>query len=210
MRSFRFLPIGVVLGALAFFATSTGAVERTKSRCVIPHGWRLVAKDRQAVVIRERHNPRYDYCLRSNGRLQRLAPLASYERIVGSTLQLRGAYVAAALQNPASLGGGYGVALWGLRGHLENETGGCSSSPCSFLLSPTGVAAWISPPAELRPPTLFVLTIPHDRAPASLDSGDGLGNLQLYRCAAGCAPNTTVVAWTHSGGQRYAHVTGGG
>jgi hypothetical protein len=40
--------------------------------------------------------------------------------------------------------------------------------------------------------------------------GETLANLQLYGCAAGCAPNTTVVAWTHSSQQRYAQVQGGG
>ena len=42
----------------------------------------------------------------------------------------------------------------------------------------------------------------------TLDTGarGDLANPQLYQCAAGCAPGTTVVAWTHDGAWRYASV----
>jgi hypothetical protein len=82
-----------------------------------------------------------------------------------------------------------------------------------FLLSRNGVVVRLEavlsnhapppPPGAIEALTLNGL-IELDRASSPSD----LANLQLYDCSARCVPNTTVVAWTNLGNQRYAQVTG--
>jgi hypothetical protein len=208
LGSVRGRALAVVVALAALSALAAGALgAHVKPGCAVSPGWRVVAKDAQAVVIHHEHRPFpvYAYCSRPAGRLHKLS-LISGQRIIGTTLKLRGAYVTAAFQD-ASFAGEYGVAFWNLRSGKDYDIGGNWSSPPSVLLSPTGVAVWIATLAisvpHAGPQSVFVVTDPKLFAPATLDSGDDLANLQLYRCAAGCAPRTTVVAWTHSGQQRY-------
>jgi hypothetical protein len=127
------------------------------------------------------------------------------------SLQLAGRYVA--YESPD---GGYPLWLWDTRTNRNNhlQPGGTVLSLPAFALSPRGVAAEIvlSSPNGVPPQpvaatikALTLGTIDYD-----LDGGQqsDLGNLQLYDCAAGCAPNDVVVSWMHSGAQRYAQVAG--
>jgi hypothetical protein len=74
------------------------------------------------------------------------------------------------------------------------------------------LAAWIatwSDPIHGTGSLLDVLTLPNGEATLDHDqSPDALSDLQLFQCAVGCAPNTTVVTWTHSGTQRYTELAG--
>ena len=212
MRVFR--PFLVVV-ALVAFGSATAAGASRDQHCTIPHAWRLVAQDRQLVVIAKRHNypySDYDYCNRAVGERRSLT--------AGPTgLRLKGRYVAAW---PLSAEAGL-VSLWDTRSGNHNEVV-VSGSPVvtTLLLSPSGVAAWIvfgpnGNPEEFGGPiaSVAVLTLHNEEVldSANFWGSNGapvyppvLGNLQLYNCAAGCAPDTTVVAWTHSGEPRYAQV----
>ena len=108
-----------------------------------------------------------------------------------------------------------------IRGRAVAATEGeIGPRPSTLLLSLGGVATWLrttdtSPhdvsanwTSEVQALSVHSgQTLTLDSVPVSgpTDPG-GLANLALYQCAAGCAPNTTVVAWTHSGEQRYAQV----
>ena len=104
-------------------------------------------------------------------------------------------------------------------------TGSPTAAGISPVLSPSGTAAWIVGAWSYNTPgpggtwnyDVQALSMSTGRTSA-LDSDsvhqaqerpattDPFAGLQLYSCVAGCAPNTTVVAWTHSGEQRYAQV----
>lgn len=91
----------------------------------------------------------------------------------------------------------------------------------SAALSPSGVGAWISTYAACTPSTSpsgnarsealksvslrtgAVTTLDTGDPAATTSSNPSLGNLQLYRCAAGCPANTVTVAWTHDGTWRH-------
>jgi hypothetical protein len=100
---------------------------------------------------------------------------------------------------------------------LAQGQGGITSAG----LTPPGVAVWIltddpcfHPPLQ-RSETLQTYSI-NTGAVTTLDTGDpgesdigppALANLRLYPCAAGCAANNTVVAWTHDGTWRYQQLS---
>jgi hypothetical protein len=197
------------LGAMAGGSIASGQVKR---RCVTPHGWRVVAKDGQAVVIAQRHQqyPAYDYCNRAVGKWRRMLPIgrgSQEQKTVG--LRLAGRFVATWV--PAL----YAVVLWDTRtGQSNPDAPGLFQSPPTFVLSPDGVLAAVftleysnGMGGGSNEDVLHVLT---PTSYQQLDDGPsgGLSNLQLYDCAAGCAPDTVIVAWTHSGEQRYAQVAG--
>jgi hypothetical protein len=129
----------------------------------VPAGWRLAAKDSQAVIVQgvvstsngeggtfsER---RWRYCLRDRGRFQTLVTNTGAEGGYQDILrvmarELSGSYVA--YDTDDSLGGGrYGnvdgdVHLQNLATGRSAASGGtCCFDPPTLVLSPTGVALW--------------------------------------------------------------------
>jgi hypothetical protein len=224
IRAFRFLlPLAAAIGLLGA-PTALGA--HGHAPCAIPHRWKLVARDRQAVVIRQRGRqyPAYDYCNRAvRSGWRRLVTLGSESS--GSFFQpasplLAGRYVAyAAVSEPPQT---TSIGLWDTRSGQHNTltVGGfvAGFSLPTLLLSPNGVAAaivvtqpynnvngqYVAGPVAAGVTTLTLHT------QESLDSASPpteISNLQLYDCATGCAPDTAVVAWTHSGERRYAQIS---
>lgn len=210
----RILAVCVVLvTAACVTAVQASAASAHKPRCAVPHGWKLVAKDSQVVVIAQRHkqSPAYDYCNRTVGKEVRMndpqPAICAGPGIVDCgvlvDLRLAGRYVAYETRG----NGQQPVWLWDTLTGKNNEARGVGASP--VLLSPNGVALAIVAVASKQGPATFwinVLTLTSDLTPDSSEQASDLANLQLYDCGAGCAPNATIVAWTHSGVQRYAQV----
>jgi hypothetical protein len=215
MRAYKPLSVLFVVTLLGLVGWS-GATAATPGRsCSVPRGSRVIASDGYAVVIRGKGQyPTYRYCRRPEHRFRLLFSISrpgAPTPVSGppslrhlSLIRLRGPYVMFAQLDPT----GYTVFLWDLRkSWLSGSTGAqppAVASPSTILLSPTGVAAWIAPGDDIDKQgafeTLDVLS--GTSSLATLDNGGQyesavLGNLALYRCADGCAPNATVVAWTH-------------
>jgi hypothetical protein len=187
--------------------------------CSIPGGWRLVAKDGQGRVDAPRHQPLrpvYDYCNRV-GRTgwRRLVKGPDTRPAPSFSFLLAGRYVAYTLQLPA--GTSSTMSLWDTRNGQNNTmyVGGNVSNPVqAFLLSPHGVAAAITVSQQSEVDTfpgasVEALTL-NSSGPVTVTSSppSDIANLELYDCAAGCAPDTVIVAWTQSGAQQYAQVQG--
>jgi hypothetical protein len=89
---------------------------------------------------------------------------------------------------------------------------GFGPNPAGFLLSPTGVAAWhlatCSSGFGQSPDELIQALDARTGWRATLDaaSSGGLSAVQLFQCAAGCAPGTTMAIWMHDGVPRIARV----
>jgi hypothetical protein len=110
------------------------------------------------------------------------------------------------------------IELWDTHNSKHNSlslAGAVLPSPVpTFLLSPGGVAAAItlrqpngvgaSPGASIQALTLHAQYENLDGASSPSETA----SLQLYDCAAACAPNAVIVAWTNNGQQRYAQITG--
>jgi hypothetical protein len=136
---------------------------KPKPRCRVPAGWRLVAKDAQAVIVQgvvstpngeggRFSERRWRYCLSDRGRFQMLVTNAGaeggYQDIVRViALELSGSYVA--YDTNDSLGGGrYGTVDGDV--HLQNlatgrsaaRGGTCCFDPPTVVLSATGLALW--------------------------------------------------------------------
>jgi hypothetical protein len=173
-----------------------------------------VAKDRQAVVIRQRVNvnPRFAYCNRSVGRLRQLGKIGPLQLLVA------GRYVAWMTPLPPPTPAPIELLDTRTGQHNVVSLGGIPfgevGSPVpAFLLSPNGVAAAIVvreahgigavPGAGVQVLTLHSQDENLDGASPPSE----IANLQLYDCTAGCAANTTIVAWTNGGQQRYAQIT---
>jgi hypothetical protein len=214
MRALKLLSV-LGAGVLVLSGWSNATAAARSRPCSAPHAWRVVASDSDAVVIRSHDQyPTYRYCLRPDHRFRLLfhilspgspAPVSGPPSLRHlSLLRLRGPYVMFAELDST----GYTIVLWDLRKSWLAGSNVASppaqASPSTVLLSPTGVAAWIAPGDDIGKQgafeTLDVLS--GTSTMVVLDNGgqyqsDALGNLALYGCAAGCAPNATVVAWTH-------------
>ena len=139
-------------------------------------------------------------------------------------VQLRGRYIAYETQNFGNVEDLWIVDSLTGRSNVDSFAAPSTALTGPFVLSPSGVAAWIpsggfvSGGGATLESSVIALTL---TATKTLDQYRGLGtpplvhqglgtspfsNLQLYDCAAGCAPNTTIVAWTYNGAQRYAKV----
>ena len=169
------------------------------------------------------------YCLRSNGRFKQLFvvflpsdPVTYFGNPKLSGVEF--AYWVVQSYGPDLTN--FYLHVWDIatgRESVYDDAGGdyqCRGSEFDgpYLLSPTGVAAWrkewcwypgVPPTAPLEAVVAYNAT---SHAFTTLDQVDQtsprgtLANLQLYRCAAGCPDNSTVVAWTHDGSWRYARV----
>jgi hypothetical protein len=209
MRAFRLFPV-VALVVVGSLVSSAGA-SPSAPRCKIPHSWRVVAQDRQAIVIAQRDStqPRYAYCNRSVGRLRQLGTIAPFRLLIA------GRYVAYVSLRPPP--GPVTISLTDTSSGHHNQMsllGTSSLSPVpTFLLSPKGVAAAIvlrQPAGAGAPPGAGIQVLTMRNQYENLDGASPpseIANLQLYDCAAGCAPNTVIVAWTHSGTQMYAQIS---
>lgn len=190
------------------------------------------------VIVRQQirlfHSPSgqsHEYCSRSGGRFHPIpvsgvtgecegcqGPLPDQIR----DLQLKGRYLA--YDDSLRLGAaGHVVAVAGPniwivdtrtgRSRQGGDVGATSAhgSPTSAVeLSENGVAARVATYLQRGGPitAVEVLTL-FSSAWLDRDSVPGsITDVQLYGCAAGCAPQTTVVAWKHNGVRRYAEVTG--
>jgi hypothetical protein len=231
MRFLRVVPVVfAVLGVV--FVVPADASGRHKPGCVVPQGWRVVARDRVAVVARGQGigpdgtpAPAWRYCARSSGRFRLLVQESDMGGVGGRGFPdvvvgvlLAGRYVG------YTAGGedrGENVTWWvtvvdtqtNLRTMSADGQEGSDASP--LLLSPTGWAAWIwvvSPSygthtGEVRAMRSGGRDVLLDSASVgSSRVSDYLADLQLYGCLGGCAPTTTVVGWTHSGAWRYARL----
>ena len=210
---------------------------KPKPRCVVPKGWQVVVRDAQVVVILYQADlmQEYRYCnyayYRRGFRLlvrgDEHCCSATSPRVDGVFLSDLLYHLTTSVDSPECNSRGEPVASSTVyavdtrTGHTESvsEDAGAITSA---LFSPAGVGAWIVTdyPCDLSGPrtrheSLKVFSF-HTRAVTTLDNGDpgetqasaaSLANLELYQCAAGCAPNTTVVAWTHDGAWRYAQVS---
>ena len=209
-----------------------------KAACAVPRGWRVLTQDRYAVVIARRRIlivrrpsgqlPNHKYCSRSGGGFHPvplsggtggcggcLGPLPDQIR----DLRLKGRYLA--YDDSPRLGGGRNVIgpyMWIIdtrtgRSRHAGDAGATSQQAVATSpveLSDDGVAVRIA--TYLRrggPITVVEALTPSSSTWLDDDSAPGsITDIQLYDCAAGCAPDTTVVAWTHDGQRRYATVTG--
>jgi hypothetical protein len=180
----------------------------------------VVAQNRYVVAIVKKGHypapgglyPRYAYCSRAVGRFHQLVP-GGPPATSAFDLQLAGRFLAyEAPTSPAAP-----ISLWdtGTGRHVEEPTTTTNTSyrfpGPNFVLSPNGVAARIVTLSRYSANEVDVLTM---RGYSVLDGPDyspteALADLQLYDCATGCAPDTTVVAWMHNSEQRYVQVLGG-
>jgi hypothetical protein len=72
MRNARLIAATVV-ALLALATGAPAATHHTRPHCQVPHGWHVVARNTQAVVIASLAGVQYRYCLRSTGRFRFLA-----------------------------------------------------------------------------------------------------------------------------------------
>jgi hypothetical protein len=224
----RNLGIGPLLLALL---SVTPADAARRSRCVVTRGSRLVARDRQAVVISDLVTRpdgvrvfRLRSCARDKGKFRvLLTSLPDYDGTPQAPkgpyrLKLVGAYVA------------YGT-YWGYHGEAPHgsvslgnvETGMTVRSPdelgpaepAQLVLSSTGVVAWLwTVDSDTQYSAEVRALSAHTKQTATLDSSSAstifstgpLTDLQLYQCASGCTTPSTVIAWRHSGTWQYARV----
>jgi hypothetical protein len=223
MRPLRLLLITLV-AALAVLAVPAAAGASNHHRpCAAHRHWVIAAQDSFAVVARlpDRGGATYDYCSRTKGRWVRMTPGQSspdYGEV--EALRLAGRYVAyetvAAIATPAflcdtSTGQQQVEAKYRVVDASAGPNENFPASDPDFLLSPTGVVARIDKGLLAYPPgAVEALTLDGSVTLDTAGAPSDLANLQIYNCAAGCARNATVVAWTNSGVQRYAEVTGGG
>jgi hypothetical protein len=206
MRALRFVPIALAVGVVALPANA-GANHRQP--CAVRHGWKLVARDAQAVVIRlpGAQAPTYKYCSligarRFNSLLFVPAPLRGPDFAPVDYLQLKGRYVAVEQ-------GGALLLLRDTRTGAKASVISWSFSGGQPVLSRHGVAAWVVGIPDGKTMTWNVVALTVSHGAQILDSGStlNLANLQLYDCAASCPSNAVIVAWTDNGEQRYAQVS---
>lgn len=216
----------LALSGFVLLCASSPAVAHRRKPCAVPRSWTVVAHDRQAIVIAQRHKqqPAYDYCnraVRSGWRgLVRPSPESFVSFFQPASPLLAGRYLAFALVSeppqPSS------IELWDTRSgqHTVLTDGGfvAGFSLPTLLLSPHGVAAAIDVTSRYtdqlgqhvaQPPvaSITALTLHTQQGLDSASPPAAIANLQLYDCSAGCPPNTTIVAWTNSGQQRYSQIS---
>jgi hypothetical protein len=206
MRALKTAPI-LALATLALAGSSSAAAHHHHKPCTIPHGWKLAAADRYAVVIRQRHTqqPTYEYCNRMVGKWRIMMTMEDPGSI--DELRITGRFVAY-----ESSTAGWPLWLWDTRTGQANLASGFKQASAS-LLSPAGVAVRFVTITQ-QSPTSSYETVVQALTPSAfynLDYGynaglDAFAHLQLFDCTAGCAPNAVIVAWTHSGEQRYGEV----
>jgi hypothetical protein len=173
-----------------------------------------VAKDRQAVVIRQRVkiNPRFAYCNRRVGRWRQLGKIAPLRLLVA------GRYVAWMTPLPPPTPAPIELVNTRTGQHNVLSLGGIPfgqvGSPVpAFLLSPNGVVAAIvvreaNGIGAVPGTSLQVLTLhSQDENLDGASPPSEIANLRLYDCTAGCVAKTTILAWTNGGQQRYAQIT---
>jgi hypothetical protein len=222
MRALRALPITLALVTVGCSVRTAVTASRNASHhCAIPHGWRVVARDRQAIVIAQRRHiePLYDYCNRRVGRfrqLTRFGPLQVTNAGPVIQTQLAGPYVASVSMLPPP--GPVTISLSDTSTGQQNEMsllGISSLSPVpTFLLSPNGVAAAIvlrQPAGVGASPGAGIQILTLNSHIENLDGASPpseIANLQLQNCtAADCAPNAVTVAWTNQGAQHSTRIT---
>lgn len=231
----RTLKLSLLL-LVAALVCGSPAVARThrhphkpRPHCAVPSGWHVVTSGAEAVVIKSNANrprpggfgsgPEFRYCPRHVGtfRLLTRTDVYNYPPPAGDPneafdISVAGHYLAYAVIS-SDKQAGY------LQARLVDVTTArtvvvpdpTSSGCCTDLgLSPTGVVAglaFIPAPGYQTAGNSDVLVYSAGKTTVLDTAKEGdLADVQLYQCASGCAPNTTVVAWTHSGAWRYARV----
>ena len=146
---------------------------------------------------------------RPNGRFRRISRFLTAPGTEQVGTQLAGNYFALEQRFKAEqpVGSGYLLTLQDVQTGKGIQIGETQLGPVPpLVLSPRGVAVWI---VTRQFTQIEALTI---AGPESLDYGPDpstvMANLALYNCAAGCAHNAVIVAWTDNGQQRYAQVSG--
>jgi hypothetical protein len=157
-----------VVAALSGTSVASANAHRPKPRCVVPHGWRLVAKDRQAVVI-STTNPNLigshaspdapqiteqrRYCLRKVGRFHNFAASLSYSGglslVQVQNMILAGVFVAydTTTTDPRGENGNTDdVYVRNLATGMVKATGPRGNRATTMVLAPIGIAAWIDTP----------------------------------------------------------------
>jgi hypothetical protein len=238
----RIVLLVISLSLAVPLASASAKKHRPKPHCAVPKGWAVLRQNSDVVVIWKSDvlvqgnlSVVWRSCLREKGRFGALVQAAfAYTSFVANNAQLAGLYFA--YWTTYENGPGTGMAsleVWNL-GTRRSATFSnsspevdCSNSPSRggpFLLSPTGVAAWVldscygsyTPPPGTQLAHIFAVNAVGAPPPrylgqvTTLDSApeDGeLGNLQLYQCAAGCPANGTIAVWTHDGSWRFATVS---
>ena len=177
----------------------------------------------------------WDFCLRPRGRFRRLTTVTEgpYSYSVGG-VKLAGLYFGYwAAQGYHGANVYATLYLWRLAPrHVANATyddtsGDCYEPfgspgdpnrlppgfpgvPAGYLLTATGIAAWRADRCAYTKPVEDIEALDSNTGQrATLDSASThgvLANLQLYRCATGCLPGTTVVAWTHDKVRRHRKI----
>ena len=105
-------------------------------------------------------------------------------------------------------GGGFCYEPFGSPGPPGGRAG-LLTVPAGYLLTSTGVAAWRADRCTSGPVEDIEALDSNTDQVATVDTAAAYGvldNLQLYQCAAGCRPGTTVLAWTHDGVWRYTTI----
>jgi hypothetical protein len=189
--------------ALLIPAVASGSAPAQLNKlCAVPHRWRLVVRDRYAAVIRRRGGA--EYC----SLVARAGTFKALPRVVGAgpvgAIQLKGRYI------------GFDQCVSGCSALiLDTETGrhaAIRAPVVRFAVSRSGVLAEIADGYGHGGIGSILAVVTIGNAGETLDTAwpdpTALANLQLYDCAAACAPNTVVVAWTDNGQQRYAQASG--
>jgi hypothetical protein len=228
MRALK-VPLTVfILGLVVIPAGARGATD-LKRRCAVAAGWQVVAHNSRAIVVRNKTAyPTYRYCSTTSKGFRlvtRTGPYSS-DQVGGGNgppqrlvdVQLRGAYLGYESLFVSGACAADGVCathedLWNVVSGRRGESGDFALEPPVpvLLVSPNGLAAWIVNQNFRATPTSSLEYLTMSGAStldeASYSTSPSLGGLQLYGCAAGCASSASVVAWTHSGMQRYAVIT---
>jgi hypothetical protein len=202
--------------------------------CAVPRGWAVIDHDRQATVIRDRPSAQsgyvisYRFCVRASGKYQFLIRTGTCCAELGGQIQptgspngvfgfaLAGHYLG--FDALWSSRGSSATALVGLtdldrqRTYWSDEIIDPYEGIPAPLVSSNGAAVWLMGEASvaLQSPDTDVIGVITPAGSSQLDSAPigTLAELELYRCAAGCSGDTTIITWTHGGSRRYAAITG--
>jgi len=222
----------LVAGMPGLAAGKPKSTTHRPARCSVPTGWSLVGRDAQAIVItRSRVGVgQWSYCVRATGNTRPLVTAVDNPYTVGDmgppdrvfSVLLAGRYAAfgamweghdqdiyVTITVRDLLAAGRASEL--IDGVYNNN--GCGvPNPAGFLLSPTGVAAWHLATCWSgfgQPPDELIQALDARtgwRATLDAASPGGLSALQLFQCAAGCTPGTTIAIWMHEGVPRSARI----
>ena len=229
LKTLLLLLVGIALACTSSAATAGIHKQSHKLKhCAVPSGWTVVDQDAQARVIFHStggpgaytvHSGLYSYCLRQSGRYRHLAtagccgnPATDPPTGIGRLVLARDLLAYGEVWSSRDTNDTYRTVIEDLQtGRRRSASGAAcgyeSGYESPLLLLPRGIAAWFTCPGIYpNPPDQSLQAFSfHTGKSLTFDTGQ-LAHLQLYNCAAGCARNKIIVAWTHSGAQRYAQL----